>query len=136
MENVKKTSKTRPDESINFTLKVKSNRRTGSIELSMDLNPESRLIGIDETFSSHKELIGIFDFMQKMLDQIEERTVDYNETLQIDEKKKKKLGFNEGYDQNFKPSFGKIDKIIHRHNSPGESAVSYARSYNGDKQPH
>jgi hypothetical protein len=124
----------RQDEVINFVLKVKSNRTDGSIELSMDLNPQSRLIGIKETFSSHKELVGIFDFIKTVLDQIEERNCDYNETLQIDEKKQRAL-FNEGYDQNFKPEFGKIDKIIHKHNSPGESSVSYVRSYNGDKQP-
>lgn len=136
MANVKATSKTRTDETINLTLKLKSNRRTGAIELAMDLNPESRLIRIDETFSTHKELVGIFDFIKEVLDQIEERTCMYNETLQVDEKKKRKLKFNEGYEENFKPSFGKIDKIIHRHNSPGESSVSYVRSYNGDKQPH
>ena len=122
------------DESINFILKVKSNRIDGSIELWMDLNPESRLIKIDETFSSYKELIGIFDFIKTVLDQIEDRHCVYNETLQIDERKQKRY-FNEGYDQNFKPEFGKIDKIIHRHNSPGESAVSYTRIYNGDKKP-
>jgi hypothetical protein len=124
----------RKDELINFVLKVKSNRNDGSIELSMDLNPKSRLISIDETFSTHKELVGIFDFIKTVLDQIEERNCDYNETLLIDEKKQRTL-FNEGYDQNFKPEFGKIDKIIHRHNSPGESSVSYARTYNGDKKP-
>jgi len=122
------------DELINFILKVKSNRIDGSIELSMDLNPESRLIKIEETFSTHKELVGIFDFIKTVLDQIEERNCVYNETLQIDEKKHKRY-FSEGYEQNFKPEFGKIDKIIHKHNSPGESAVSYVRSYNGDKQP-
>jgi hypothetical protein len=132
MTKVKEPS--RKDDLISFTLNVKSNRRNGSIELSMDLNPESRLIRIDETFSTHKELIGIFDFIKTVLDQIEERNCLYNETLQIDEKKKESY-FNKGYDQNFKPDFGKIDKIIHTHNSPGESAVSYARSYNGDKKP-
>jgi hypothetical protein len=132
MAKVKETPKN--DDSINFTLKVKSNRRKGSIELSMDLNPDLRLLKIGETFSTHKELIGIFDFIKTVLDQIEERTCVYNETLQINEKKKRAY-FNEGYDQNFKPEFGKIDKIIHKHNSPGESGVSYARTYNGDKKP-
>src|SRR5688500_14725686 len=109
MTKVKEPS--RKDDLISFTLNVKSNRRNGSIELSMDLNPESRLIRIDETFSTHKELIGIFDFVKTVLDQIEERNCLYNETLLIDEKKMESH-FNKGYDQNFKPEFGKIDKII------------------------
>ena len=125
----------RKNDVINFVLKVKASRRKGGpIELWMDLNPDSRLIGIDETFSSQQELSDILKFVDSVLKEINDRTRRYNEVLQIDPKKKRTY-FNEGYDQNFKPEFGKIDKIIHRHNSPGESSVSFTRVYNGDKNP-
>jgi hypothetical protein len=121
---------------INFVLKVKSSRKKdGPIELSLDLNPELKMLSIKETFSTREELSRILKFVDDVLRQVEDRTRKYNEVLQVDEKRKGKY-FNEGYDQNFKPEFGKIDKIIHRHNSPGESTVSYVRAYNGDKQPH
>jgi hypothetical protein len=121
---------------INLVLKVKASRREdGPIELSLDLNPKSKMLQIDETFSSREELSRILDFVNEVLKQVDERTRDYNSVLQVDEKTATSQ-FSKGYDQNFKPEFGKIDKIIHRHNSPGESTVSYARAYNGDKQPH
>lgn len=121
---------------INLVLKVKASRREdGPIELSLDLNPKSKMLQIDESFSSRKELSRIFDFVNEVLKQVDERTRDYNSVLHVDEKTVASQ-FSKGYDQNFKPEFGKIDKIIHRHNSPGESTVSYARIYNGDKQPH
>lgn len=123
------------EETIDFTLKVKSSRKkNGPIEFSMDLNPDSRLLSIKETFSTLGELSEIFKTITNVLTDIQERTRLYNDVLQTDEKKKKKL-FYDGYDQNFEPDFGKIDKIIHKRNSPGESTVSYARSYNGDKKP-
>lgn len=121
---------------INLVLKVKASRREdGPIELSLDLNPKSKMLQIDETFSSREELSRILDFVHEVLKQVDERTRDYNSVLHVDEKTVASQ-FSKGYDQNFKPEFGKIDKIIHRHNSPGESTVSYARIYNGDKQPH
>lgn len=136
MASSKGTSrKTEKNDVINFVLKVKASRRKdGPVELWLDLNPESRMIRIDETFSSQQELSEILKFVDVVLKEINDRTRRYNDVLRIDEKRKRSY-FNEGYEQNFKPEFGKIDKIIHRHNSPGESTVSYARTYNGDKQP-
>jgi hypothetical protein len=126
----------RRSEVINLVLKVKASRREdGPIELSLDLNPKSKMLQIDDTFSSREELSRILRFVDEVLKQVDERTRSYNGVLQVDEKTRVSQ-FSDGYDQNFKPEFGKIDKIIHRHNSPGESTVSYARIYNGDKQPH
>lgn len=132
MATSKETS--RKDDFIEFTLKVKAGRKKDSVEFGFDLNPNDRLLSISESFSSFEELNKIFKHILKELDIINKRTRLYNSTLEINEKKKKEF-FNEGYEQNFKPEFGKIDRIVHRHNSPGESSVSYARIYNGDKQP-
>jgi hypothetical protein len=133
MATVKETS--RKEDVINFVLKVKSSRREdGPIELWLDLNPKSKMLEIDETFSSREELSRILKFVEDVLRQVEERTRDYNSVLQVNEKIRVSQ-FSDGYDQNFKPEFGKIDKIIHRHNSPGESSVSFTRVYNGDKKP-
>ena len=133
MANAKETS--RKNDVINFVLKVKASRRAdGPVELSLDLNPKSRMLRIDETFSTREELSRLLTFVEEVLKQVEDRTCNYNEVIQIDEKTRASQ-FRDGYDQNFKPEFGKIDKIIHRHNSPGESSVSYTRVYNGDKQP-
>jgi hypothetical protein len=127
--------KTAKNDVINFVLKVKASRRPdGPIELSLDLNPDSRMIKIDETFSSREELSKILAFVNDVLREVDERTCKYNDVLQIDQRKQMAF-FSDGYEQNFKPTFGKIDKIIHRHNSPGESTVSIARTYNGDKRP-
>ena len=126
----------RKSDVINLVLKVKASRREdGPIELSLDLNPKSKMLQIEETFSTREELSKILKFVDKVLKQVDERTQIYNRVLQVDEKTMASQ-FSDGYGQNFKPEFGKIDKIIHRHNSPGESTVSYARIYNGDKQPH
>lgn len=125
----------RKDDLITFTLNVKASRKkNGPLEFWMDLNPDSKFISIKETFSTQKELSEILSFVNKVLIDINERTRRYNDVLEVNEKKKRAF-FNEGYEQNFKPEFGKIDKIIHKHNSPGESSVSYARRYNGDKKP-
>lgn len=133
MANAKENA--RKDDSINFTLKVKASRKkNGPLEFWMDLNPDSKVIPIKDTFSTQKELSQILSFIDKVLVEINERTRLCNDVMEVNEKKKKTY-FNEGYDQNFKPEFGRIDKIIHKHNSPGESAVSYARRYNGDKKP-
>jgi hypothetical protein len=126
----------RKDDTINFTLKVKASRkRNGPIEFTMDLNPESKLISIKETFSSYEELARIFNTINEQLKIINERTRDYNSVLMVNEEAKKSLRFNKGYDQNFKPEFGKIDKVIFARNSPSAATVSYTRSYNGDKMP-
>ncbi len=132
MAKAKETS--RKDDCIEFALKVKAGRKKDWIEFGLDLNPNDRLISISESFSSYQELTKIFKHILTELDIINKRTRLYNSTLEINDKKKKEY-FNEGYEQNFKPEFGKIDRIIHRHNSPGESSVSYTRIYNGDKQP-
>jgi hypothetical protein len=122
---------------INFVLKVKAKRkRNGSLEFTLDLNPESRLISIRETFSSYEELASILNSINEELKKTNDRTRDYEKVLNIDERAKKELGFNQGYDQNFKPQFGKINKIVYKRNSPAASNVSYVRSYNGDQQPH
>jgi cell shape-determining protein MreC len=135
MANAKESSKREDD--INFILKVKAKRKkNGPLEFTLDLNPESRLISIKETFSSYEELSSILNTINEELKKTNDRTRDYERVLQINESAKKELGFNPGYDQNFKPQFGKIDKIVFKRNSPGESNVSYVRSYNGDKQPH
>jgi hypothetical protein len=133
MANLKEIS--RKNDVINFVLKVKASRQEdGPIELSLDLNPKSQMLHIEETFSTREELSRILRFVDEVLKEVDERTCKYNDVLQVD-KRTKASYFSDGYDQNFKPEFGKIDKIIHRHNSPGESTVSYARIYNGDKQP-
>jgi hypothetical protein len=132
MRNQKDTS--RKEDYIEFTLKVKAGRKKDWVEFGLDLNPSDRLISISESFSSLEELNKIFKHVLSELDIINKRTRLYNSTLEINPKKKKE-NFNEGYEQNFKPEFGKIDRIIHRHNSPGVSSVSYNRIYNGDKKP-
>lgn len=129
------TEKSVKNNVINFVLKVKASRiPDGPIELSLDLNPDSKMISIGETFSSREELSRILAFVNDVLKEVDERTCKYNDVIQIDQRKQKAF-FSDGYDENFKPTFGKIDKIIHRHNSPGESTVSIARTYNGDKRP-
>lgn len=135
MANLKEPSP--KNDTINFTLKVKAARkRNGSIEFWLDLNPDSRLINIKETLSSYEELSTILNTINEELKNIEVRTCDYNKVIQAEEDRKKELGFNRGYEQNFKPEFGKIDKVVFKRNSPSQSNVSYVRSYNGDKQPH
>src|SRR5688500_5617396 len=121
---------------INFTLKVQASRkRNGPIQFTMDLNPKSRLINIEDTYSSREELAEIFERINIALKEIDERTRLYNDVIEINEKKKKGHGFMPGYEQNFEPTFGKIDNIIYRRNSPSQSTVSYTKSYNGDKKP-
>jgi len=132
MANQKETS--RKDDSIKFTLKVNAGRKKDWIEFELDLNPKDRLVSISDTFSSFEELNKIFQQIVKELDNINQRTRLYNATLDVNPKKLQ-ASFNSGYEQNFKPEFGKIDRIILRRNSPAEATVSYARSYNGDKKP-
>lgn len=131
MANQKETPQ--KNDSIEFTLKVKAGRKKDWLEFALDLNPNDRLISISESFSSRDELNKIFKQILKELEFIDQRTDDYSNATEI--QKKSQASFTRGYEQNFKPEFGKIDRVIHRHNSPGVSTVSYARSYNGDKQP-
>jgi hypothetical protein len=132
MANQKEPS--RKKDQIEFTLKVKAGRKKDWIEFGLDLNPKDRLISISESFSSFEELNKIFKQILTELGSINERTRLYNATLDVNQKKVQ-ASFNKGYEQNFKPEFGKIDRIILRRNSPAEATVSYARSYNGDKKP-
>jgi|SRR5687768_4737058 len=132
MANQKETS--RKDDYIEFTLKVKAGRKKDWVEFGLNLNPNDRLISISESYSSFEELNKIFKHILTELDIINKRTRVYNAALAVNPKKKKEY-FNEGYEQNFKPEFGKIDRVVHRHNSPGVSSVSYTRVYNGDMQP-
>ncbi len=123
-------------EMINFTLNVKASRKPdGPIEFTLDLNPDSRILEIGETYSTREELAEIFNRIGKVLDEINKRSSIYNDVIEINEEVKKKYGFAEGYEENFEPSFGKIDKIVHRRNSPEASGVSYTRRYDGDKKP-
>lgn len=123
-------------EMINFTLTVKASRKSdGPIEFTLDLNPESRILEIDETYSTRAELTDIFNRIGKVLDEIEQRSRIYNDVIQIDEEVRRKYQLADGYGENFEPTFGKIDKIVHRRNSPAASGVSYTRRYDGDKKP-
>ena len=139
MANVKEPS--RKDDFIEFTLKVKAGRKRDWVEFGLDLNPSDRLILISESFSSFEELNRIFKHILTELEIINDRTQRYNRAVKVNTKaldiniQGKSVSFNEQYEQNFKPEFGKIDRIIHRHNSPGVSSVSYARAYNGDLPP-
>lgn len=134
MANLKESA--RKNDTIDFTLKVKASRKkNGPIEFTMDLNPESKILTIEQTFSSAAELADIFGRINAVLTTIDNRSRLYNDVIEINEKKKKEHKFQDGYEQNFEPSFGKIDKILHKRNSPSESSVSYTRRYNGDKKP-
>lgn len=123
-------------EMINFTLTVKASRKSdGPIEFTMDLNPDARILEIDETYSTREELAEIFSRINKVLDEIDQRSLQYQDVIEINEEVRQKHRFVEGYEENFEPSFGKIDKIVHRRNSPAASGVSYTRRYDGDKKP-
>ena len=72
MANLKSTRK---NDVINFVLKVKSYRRgDGPIELSLDLNPKSRMLEIGDTFSTREELSKLLAFVDEGLKQVEDRT--------------------------------------------------------------
>ena len=131
----------RTDDYIEFTLNVKAGRTEDWLEFGLDLNPKERLISIRESFSSFEELTRIFKQIVLELEIINSRTELYNGAVEVNTKaldvniQGQNVSFNESYQQNFKPEFGKIDRVIHRHNSPGVSSVSYNRVYNGDMPP-
>lgn len=131
----------RKDDYIEFTLKVKAGMKKDWIEFGLNLNPKDRLVRISESFSSYERLNQIFNHILSELRIINERTELYNKASEINTEtldvniQGQNVSFNEKYQQNFKPEFGKIDRIVHRHNSPGVSSVSYARVYNGDMPP-
>ena len=138
MANPKETSR---KDYIEFTLKVKAGKEKDWIEFGLNLNPKDRLVRISESFSSYERLNQIFNHILSELRIINERTELYSKASEINKEaldvniQGQNVSFNEKYQQNFKPEFGKIDRIIHRHNSPGVSSVSYNRIYNGDKKP-
>lgn len=132
--------KTLKDGKIKFFLEVTTTiKRTGDknnpIDIKLNLNPDNNLIGINESLSTQEDLIIVFKRIANLLGKIGTRTEDYSTVLEINRKMAKEAEFKEIYDDNFKPPFEKIDRIIYRHESPGEASVSYARSYNGDKKP-
>ncbi len=135
---------TTPKREVSFLLKVtmKDDGRAENnpIDIKLDLNPDNKIVGIEDSLSTKKELVGIFTRIIDLIEKLDERTSEYSKILKIDEDLRRKLEFSEDslkgkYDANFQPPFEKIDKIIYRHESPGVASVSYARSYNGDKKP-
>jgi hypothetical protein len=128
---------------IQFVLKVKATPNGDGrypIDLSMDLNPKDKLLGINDKLSSKAELITIFKQIIELIDNLDERAGDYTKVININREAMRKQGFTENaingdYDNNFNLPFEKISKIIYSHRSPGNAAVSYARSHNGDKPP-
>ena len=124
-------------QTIKFTLEVKALVEGGAIsaiDFNLNLNPDQRVLQIEEQHSSYEELMIILDEIKKALGDINQRTDMYNETVKIDSKIYSKY-FRAGYEENIQPSFRKIDKIHYTHNSPETSNVSYTKSYNGDKRP-
>jgi hypothetical protein len=131
----------RRDDYIEFTLKVKAGKEKDWIEFGLNLNPKDRLLSISDSFSSYERLNHIFNHIISELKIINERTELYNRATDVNAEalevniQGQNVSFNEKYQQNFRPEFGKIDRIVHRHNSPGVSSVSYNRVYNGDIPP-
>ena len=124
-------------QTIKFTLDVKAFVQSGAIkaiDFNMNLNPDKRVLQIEEQLSTYEELVVIFDEIKKALGDIKTRTDMYNATVKIDPKVYSRY-FREGYEENIIPSFKKIDKIHYTHNSPETSNVSYTKSYNGDIRP-
>lgn len=124
-------------QTIKFTLEVQASLQAGAIkgiDFHMNLNPEKRVLQIEEQLSTYEGLTVVLEEIKKALGEINKRTDMYNEAVTIDPKVYRKY-FYEGYEQNLKPSFTKIDKIHYTHNSPETSNVSYTKSYNGDKRP-
>ncbi|MEO5978920.1 MAG: hypothetical protein ABIS36_05715 [Chryseolinea sp.] len=122
---------------IKFTLDVKATIQGGTIkgiDFHMNLNPDKRILQIEEQLSTCAGLTLVLDEIKKAIGELDQRTQMYNEAVTIDSKIYSKY-FYAGYEQNLKPSFEKIDKIHYTHNSPETSNVSYTKSYNGDKRP-
>jgi hypothetical protein len=125
---------------IKFVLEVRSKiRKPGDknnpIDIKLDLNPDDNIVEIGEALSTKEDLIIIFNRIAELLAAIGERTDNYSRATDINKQYAKEVGFLRIYEDNFKPSFEKIDRIIYRHQSPGVASVSYTKSYNGDKKP-
>ncbi|MGC3945645.1 MAG: hypothetical protein QM762_14185 [Chryseolinea sp.] len=129
-------SKSGKASSIKFTLKVDAvfdGEKVSRINFNMDLNPDNRILAIGEYLSSRPGLAAIFKDLDRVLNEIERRTKIYNGMVSITPTNDAK--WNRKYEENLKPSFGKIDSIDYKHESPGAANVSYVRRYNGDLEP-
>lgn len=131
---VNKPGKRSAPTEINFNLNVKAALRGGKVtrlSFDMDLNPQKRILAIDEYLSSRADLAAIFEDLNRVLAEIDKRSEVYNSMISYRPVK----GFNPKYEENIKPTFGKIVSIEYRHESPGAANVCYARRYNGDLEP-
>lgn len=128
------------DGKMEFTVKVKATKGCDKFNIFLDLNPKNKLIEIGDALSHSDDLIAVFERIIKVIKDVDGRTGIYAKATTVDPKSLKELGFSEDairgrYQANFQPPFEKIDRIIYSHHSPGEAAVSHARSYNGDMPP-
>lgn len=131
---------------IKFTLEVthtipsKSCDPNNPLHFKLNLNPDDRFYGLKESFSTKEDLVFIFKKIIDVINVIDERTKVYAEAVTINYDVLKKYGLSDAalsgeYDTNMKKPFEKIDRIVYKHNSPGEGSVSYGSNYNGDKKP-
>jgi len=111
---------------------------TSPIDITLNLNPDNSIVYIEQSLSTRRDLLKIFERLEGLITRLDKRADLYAGAIKID---KNALGsFSDEvkkgvYEQNFKPSFEKIDRIIHIERSPGRSSVSYTSSYNGDIPP-
>ena len=129
-------SKSRKTTSIKFNLKVDAvleGEKVSKISFNMDLNPDKRILAINEYLSSYPGLAAILKDLDRVLGEIEKRSRIYNSMVTVNPTTEAK--WNRKYEENLKPTFGKIDSIDYRHESPGAANVSYVRRYNGDLEP-
>ncbi|MEJ1239754.1 hypothetical protein WBG78_16575 [Chryseolinea sp. T2] len=129
-------SKSRKVTSIKFNLNVDAileGEKVSKISFNMDLNPDKRILAINEYLSSYPGLAAILKDLDRVLGEIERRSQIYNGMVTINPNTEAK--WNRKYEENLKPTFGKIDSIDYRHESPGAANVSYVRRYNGDLEP-
>ena len=129
-------SKSRKTTSIKFNLKVDAvleAEKDSKISFNMDLNPDKRILAINEYLSSYPGLAAILKDLDRVLGEIEKRSRIYNSMVTVNPTTEAK--WNRKYEENLKPTFGKIDSIDYRHESPGAANVSYVRRYNGDLEP-
>lgn len=131
-----KSDVSRVSADVTFTLRVAASFKgdtVSKISFNMDLNPDNRILKIGEQLSSYPRLAAILKDLDRVLGEINTRTNIYNEMVTV--KPPKEPRFNPKYIENLKPTFGKIDGIDYRHESPGAANVSYVRRYNGDLEP-
>jgi hypothetical protein len=119
---------------IKFTLKVHAaveGEKVSKISFNFDFNPDNRILEIGQHLTSRAGLAAVFADLNRVLHEIEKRNEVYNAMISFDPPE----GFNRKYEENIKPTFGKIESIDYRHESPGAANVMYARRYNGDLEP-